>query len=528
MVKVGGVWMPTNATWYDLHLADPPVIDNVTWTGKLTPTTPITVSGTGDATDTITIFWDATHVVGTGTVGADDSWSIVVFVPVGWHDITATETVNELPHVGLTSDQSCDVDVTVYPDPPRITFTSIPGPTTSSTPVTVSGTGDVGDSISLYDGSHYIGGATVGAAGTWALTLNFGVGTHSLSATQTWSHSLTSNASPSATVTVYAPPPAPSIATPPAGSLSQVAVSGSGVSGDTVTLYDGATVVGSALVASGSWSLTVTLSIGTHTLTAKQTDPNSGFTGNASAGAVEHVYAQPAAPTIGSVSTPAVTKTSSPVTVTGTGIAGDKITLYDGTTQIGTVTVASNGNWSLTVQLAVGIHSLTATQTLVAAVTSGASNAWSVTVYPPPPAAPSISAPASATTSTSVTLSGSGVAGDTVTLYDGANVIGTALVAANGSWTLTPTALSLTAHTFSATQTDPTWGFTSVKSTTVTVTIYAPPPTPVIARLSSRSRATASRTSPSAAPASRATRSRSTTAPPPSAPSRSRATAPGR
>jgi len=368
----------------------------------------------------------------------------------------------------------------VYPDPPKITFTSIPGPTTSSTPVTVSGTGDVGDSVSLYDGSHYIGGATVGAAGTWTLTLNFGVGAHNLTATQTWSHSLTSNSSASATVTVYAPPPAPSISTPPAGTLSPVSVSGSGVSGDTVTLYDGSTVVGSALVVGGSWSLTVTLSIGTHTLTAKQTDPVSGFTGAASSGAVEHVYAQPAAPVITSVSTPAVTKTTSPVTVQGSGIAGDKIALYDGSTQIATVTVGSGGSWSVTVQLAVGVHSLSATQTLVAAVTSSSSNVVSVTVYPPPPAAPTIGASASATTSTSVTLSGSGVAGDTVTLYDGTLAIGTTTVASNGSWTLTPTGLALGAHAFSATQTDPVWNFTSVKSSTVTVTIYPPQPPPVI------------------------------------------------
>ncbi|HVN60288.1 MAG TPA: Ig-like domain-containing protein, partial [Gaiellaceae bacterium] len=125
------------------------------------------------------------------------------------------------------------------------------------------------------------------------------------------------------------------------------------------------------------------------------------------------------------------------------------------------------------------MHSLSATQTLVAAVTSDYSAAVSVTVYPPPPAAPTIGASTTATTSTSVTLSGSGVTGDTITLYDGTTAIATTTVV-NGSWTLTPTGLALGAHTFSATQTDPVWNFTSVKSSTVTVTIYAPPPPPVI------------------------------------------------
>ena len=161
VVKIGSVWMPTNATWLYLGLADPPTITGLTAPSKPTPTTPIVVSGTGDAGDTITVYDNGSTVVGTGTVAADGTWSVTIFLPVGYsQDITATQTVNQLPEVGLTSDQSCDVDVTVYPDPPVITFTSIPGPTTSSTSVTVSGTGDAGDSVTLYDGSHSIGSVT--------------------------------------------------------------------------------------------------------------------------------------------------------------------------------------------------------------------------------------------------------------------------------------------------------------------------------------------------------------------------------
>jgi hypothetical protein len=62
------------------------------------------------------------------------------------------------------------------------------------------------------------------------------------------------------------------------------------------------------------------------------------------------------------------------------GAAGDTITLYDGSSSIGTATVASNGTWSLKVKLASGSHTLTATQTLTAGVTSSASAAWAVTV----------------------------------------------------------------------------------------------------------------------------------------------------
>jgi hypothetical protein len=53
-------------------------------------------------------------------------------------------------------------------------------------------------------------------------------------------------------------------------------------------------------------------------------------------------------------------------------VAGETITLYDGSTQVGTATVATNGTWTLTVKLAAGTHTMTATQTLTAGVTSAA------------------------------------------------------------------------------------------------------------------------------------------------------------
>lgn len=60
-------------------------------------------------------------------------------------------------------------------------------------------------------------------------------------------------------------------------------VHGSGTAGDTVKVYDGTSVVGTAAVSvNGFWSLTTSpLGAGTHSLSAKQTDP-SGTVGTAS------------------------------------------------------------------------------------------------------------------------------------------------------------------------------------------------------------------------------------------------------
>ena len=56
-------------------------------------------------------------------------------------------------------------------------------------------------------------------------------------------------------------------------------------------------------------------------------------------------------------------------------------------------------------------------------------------------------------------ISGTGIAGDSVTVVEGSSTICTATVATNGTWTCVPTAgLTLGAHTVTATQTDGTVG----------------------------------------------------------------------
>ena len=358
--------------------------------------------------------------------------------------------------------------------------------------MTVKGTGVAGYGITLYDGATQIGTGTVASNGTWQVTVNLGVGIHSLTATQTLVAAVTSQASAAFSVTVLPPnPAAPTISAPVTATMfSSVLLNGTGVAGNAITLYDGTAAVGATTIAAdGTWSLTLNLALGAHTLTATQTDTTWNLVSVKSAGVVVTVYAQPVPPAITSISTPAQTKTTTPVTVKGTGVAGETITLYDGSTAVGTATVASNGTWQLTVNLGVGVHSLTATQTLIAAVTSAPSAAASVTVLPPNPIAPTISAPVTATMFTSVLLNGTGVAGELVTIYDGSAAIATTTVASNGTWTYTAT-LALGAHTLTATQTDTTWNLTSVKSSSVVVTVYAQPAAPVITSVSTPARTT--------------------------------------
>src|SRR5206468_2826039 len=101
----------------------------------------------------------------------------------------------------------------------------------------------------------------------------------------------------------------------------------------------------------------------------------------------------PAAPKIGSFSTDTgvagdrITSDNT-VTLTGTAAAKSTVTVYDSTTQIGTVSADASGAWTYTTAaLSDGKHSLTATDT-VSGATSAKSAALALTVDTHAPDAP--------------------------------------------------------------------------------------------------------------------------------------------
>jgi hypothetical protein len=389
--------------------------------------------------------------------------------------------VNSIPRAGLTSALSCDFDLNVYPNAPSITFVSTPGPATSAASVTVRGAGVAGYTFTLYDGAKSVGSGLVEADGTWTITVSLKVGDHSLSATQTasipYQGKFTSENSAELTRTVYAPPSAPTVVSAPANVLAGAAfvVRGRGAAGNTVTVFDGLTQVGTGTVgADGYWNVTVVLTgAGLHTLKAQQLHPVSGFTGAFSSSFLVRAYDQPAPPVISSVSPPALTSATTPVTVTGTGVVGQTLTLYDGTVAIKTVVVGALGTWSATVNLAVGDHVLSATQSPAAGIVSAASAPFVVTVSsPPPPAAPHVtSAPATASWGQLFAVRGVGIAGHKVSIYDGATLLGTSTVAADGTWVVNVRLYSLGNRTLTAKQQSPTTGLWSLSNPTFVVRI---------------------------------------------------------
>src|SRR5690606_38376522 len=173
----------------------------------------------------------------------------------------------------------------------------------------------------------------------------------------------------------------------------------------TVTIYDNGIAIGTVTAAAnGSWSFTpsVNLSEGSHVLTVRATDV-AGNTGPASPGFTINVdVTAPAAPSAfvvndevgsirGAVSAGQTTDASQP-RLTGRGDPGSTIIIYDKGVEVGRVTVAANGTWSVSPDspLTDGAHSITVREIDAAGNQSGISQPINFIVDTLAPAQPVI------------------------------------------------------------------------------------------------------------------------------------------
>ncbi|MFS2161100.1 Ig-like domain-containing protein [Pseudomonas sp. Pseusp122] len=283
-------------------------------------TTPV-FTGTAEANSTVTLY-DTDGVSSLGSVSADGSgkWSITSSALTnGAHTLTA----KAVDAAGNSSTASSGLSVVVEtsataPGTPGLSAGSDSGMlgdgiTNVSTP-TVTGTGTNGATITLYDsdGTTVLGSSVVNSSGIWSITSSaLSQGSHSLTTKQVTLAGNTSVASAVTSLTIDTTAPVPP------GGLTLAAASDSGTLGDgittvttpsisgtaeansKVTLYDsdGTTVLGTTTASgAGAWSVaSSTLSLGNHTLTAKQTDL-AGNVSVASAALTLNIIAAPTAP----------------------------------------------------------------------------------------------------------------------------------------------------------------------------------------------------------------------------------------
>lgn len=485
---------------------------------RITRATAPVVTGTAEPFAMVEL---RTGAVLKGTVRADAAgvWNIGAgLLPDGTHQFTARQT----DAAGNTSAESAPVTVTVDTQPPSVpgapdlvptsdTGASAVDNVTSASVLTIVGRADGGSRITLLDGTTPNGSGVTGAFGNWAVqTTALLAGAHRLTAIATDAAGNASAAPAALVVTIDTTSPAAST-TPDLAADSDTGWSnadnitsgaaplftGKAEGGTLVTLFDGATAIGTGTVgALGNWAVqSRPLAAGVHAITATVTDTAGNISLASPALAVTIDTAAPAAPGLPDMAPASDTGlsnadniTSSPTPLfTGKAEGGTRVTLFDGATVIGTGLVGALGNWAVqATALAAGAHTITVTATDAAGNVSAASAVLAVTIDTTAPAAPTTPdlAPASdnggsatdnATSVTTPLFTGRGEANAQVSLFDGATLIGTGTVGALGNWAVQSKVLAVGTHSISARIVDAA-GNASATSGSLAVTITTTPP----------------------------------------------------
>ena len=469
------------------------------------------LTGTAEAGSTVTIY-DNGIAIGTAVVGSNGSWSFTPSVNLseGSHQLTVRAT-DVAGNTGLASPVfTVTVDVTAPQTPSGFIINDDTGVLkgaigagqfTDASEPRLTGRGEPGSTITVYDNGVVIGTTTVLPNGTWSITPTnpLAEGAHSITLRETDAAGNQSGLSQPINFTVdLTPPLAPENVVISADGTT---VTGTAEPGSTVTIRENGVKVGEA-VADDQGNFSVDLippKANGEALTADATD-TAGNTGpTAPFDAPDITAAQTPvitgvvddAPGVtGPVSQNGLTNDSTP-TINGTGEPGTTITLYSGTTEIGTAVVSANGQWSITLETALpdGGHVLTATAVDANNNLSGTSNTWSITVDTAAPGAPAITQVIDdvpgrtgaldtneTTNDTLPTLNGTGEPGSTVTIRLDGQDIGTAVVNSGGAWTFTPTTPLVNGqHTFTVVASDAA-GNASAPSAGFTFTVDTTPP----------------------------------------------------
>ncbi|MBF0124635.1 MAG: VCBS repeat-containing protein, partial [Magnetococcales bacterium] len=488
----------------------------------------LTITGKGTAGAKVTLF-DRDSVVkgGTAVVTAAGSWSIkATSLSKGSYSFTAQQTVD-----GTASSSSeslaVSVDITAPSAPTRLDLAEKDdlglSPSDNVTRVTegliISGSGESGSTITLYDGKTKVVTAAivVDDDGEWTTTLApQSAGSHAITATQT---DIAGNISKASSVLPLVVDTTAPIA--PSG-LDLVAADDSGTSNsDNITGYQSGLTIGgfgekgarvilfeaspdqplaTATVGGDSkWTADISLDIGTHALSALQSDPAGNQSPTSEPLSVTIVASSlPLAPTglallatddsgiVGDY----ITSKISGLNINGTGTPGAQITLFESgvTKAIGVAKAdAVTGSWNIKgISLSSGLHPLTARQK-VGNATSGDSEVLLVSIDTSTPAAPSglqadgdlVSANTFAS-GAGLTVTGIGLDGATVTLFDDINKSGkidfgeflATAVVNNGVWTAN-TSLFGGSHAVKAIQTNVA-GTSGSASTALAIAVRTP------------------------------------------------------
>ncbi|MFZ5441865.1 MAG: Ig-like domain-containing protein, partial [Myxococcota bacterium] len=470
----------TNTFTVDTAAPAAPVVTapaNGSTTNDSTPT----YTGTAEPNSLVAISVDG-FLVGTATTNASGQWSFTPTSPLsdGSHTVRAAAT----DAGGSTSIDSAPSTFIVDTRAPAAPVVTAPadGSTTGDNTPTVTGTAEPNATVSIFIDGVQVGTVTANGSGAWTFTTSaLTDGAHTVRATATDAAGNASQTSSTSTFTVDTGAPTAPVVTAPADQSTTTdttpTITGTSEPNATITIViDGQQVGTTTANASGAWTFTAsTLTLGQHTVSARATDSSGNSSPTSTANTFTVLPFPPAVPTLSSPSDGSIGSDTTP-TFSGTAEPGSTVTVRVDGEIVCTATATASGDFSCTptVALREGAHVVTAS-----AANAGGSSAESTAnrfiIDATAPLTPVVVGPAnqSTTTDTTPAIVGTGEPGSTIDVrIDGASV-GSTTVAADGTWSFTPAALSLGAHTVSARATDVA-GNPSLPSNTNTFTVVAP------------------------------------------------------
>ncbi|MFD5114381.1 beta strand repeat-containing protein, partial [Streptomyces sp. NPDC058391] len=415
---------------------------------------------------------DTVSVISTATNTA------ALTIPVGAAPIGLAVTPDGL-HIYVANNGDDTVTVAeAVPFATTTTLTSAPDPsvfgqakiltaTVSSTAGTPTGT------VSFFDGATLLGTSplTGGVATLSVSTLS--VGSHSLTAVYSGDPNFIGSTSPvdtqtvttASTSTVLTSAPDPSVFGQPKTLTATVAAvpPGGGTPTGTVSFFDGATLLGTAVLVGGVATLSVsTLSVGSHSLTAVY-GGSGNFTGSTSPVDTQTVTTASTSTVLTSAPDPSVFGQTKTLTATvtavppGAGTPTGTVSFFDGATLLGTSPLTGGVATLTTSALSVGSHSLTAVYSGSPSFTGSTSPVDTQTVTTASTSTVLTSAPDPSvfgqtkilTATVTAVAPGAGTPTGTVSFFDGATLLGTSPLV-GGVATFSTSTLSVGVHSLTA------------------------------------------------------------------------------
>ncbi|WP_217549259.1 Ig-like domain-containing protein [Pantoea sp. GbtcB22] len=443
--------------------------------------------------------YEGTTLLGSATANSKGIWSFTTnSLTEGNHSFTAKAVNADGSESDATAPFVLEIDLT-KPDQPEIgeiidDVGDIQGPvddggsTDDDTPTIGGGGLNPGDVVTIIDNGEDIGTAIVGEDGDWSYTPETPLpdGDHEFTVIVTDPAGNSSDPSDPYLVIIDTQAPGK----PEIGDINddvgliQGPIADGGITddntpelsgdqlseGDIVTIIDNGSEIGTAVVdKDGSWSFTpgTPLADGDHEFTIIVTDPAGNISVPSDPYTVIVDTVAPIKPVItavidnqgddtGALTAGDVTDDARPE-IQGTAEAGSLVTIYDGTTAIGSVTADNAGNWSFTPQfpLIPGKHDLTAKSQDAAGNVSPESDAFDFTLITGGiPTAPAITGiyddqeahtgylqKEGVTNDNQPTIEGTAQPGSLLTVFVNGFAYGSVTVGSDGRWSFTPDAI---------------------------------------------------------------------------------------